>query len=239
MDDRPHPALAGDATVSTGSDDDPADVGFSVRFSAIAWQVLPGMVLPGIIYFLVSRQASVLVALAAASTVPLLDGLVRIVRRQPPNAATGLFVVGTSLSVALAFWSGSGLFILAKGAVISGLLGITFVLSAAVGRPLTRTLALRLSAQHPEGRRRLAERWMHPSVTSVFRVLSAGWGVLLLGMAAQQTTMALTLPPGLAMTLEGPVHLTGTAIGVAVSLLYVRRRQQADPAVTLLPTRTR
>jgi Protein of unknown function (DUF3159) len=210
-----------------------------VQFSAIAWQVLPGMVLPGFIYFLVSRRAPVLVALAAASSVPVIDALVRLARRRPPNAAAALFVLGTGVSVALAFWSGSGMFILAKGAVVSALLGVAFALSAAVRRPLTRTLAVRFGASHAEGRRRLAERWGHPSIAQVFRVLSLGWGILLLLQAVEQTAFALTLPPGLVMTLEGPVHLLVTGAGIAVSLQYVRRRQQADPAVVLIPVRSR
>jgi len=210
-----------------------------VRLSSIAWQVLPGMVFPGLIYFLVSRRAPVLVALAAASSVPVVDAVVRLVRRRPPNAATAMFVLGTGVSVALAFWSGSGMFILAKGAVVSALLGVAFALSAAVRRPLTRTIAVRFGASHPEGRRRLAERWGHPSVAQVFRVLAFGWGVLLLLQAVEQTTFALTLPPGLVMTLEGPMHLLITAVGVLASLAYVRRRQQADPAVVLIPSRSR
>ncbi|MFL5799681.1 MAG: VC0807 family protein [Actinomycetota bacterium] len=216
------------------SETDPA---FTVRLGPILWQVLPGMVFPGLIYFLVSRRAPVVVALAAASSVPLVDALVRVARRRPPNAAAGLFVLGTGVSIALAVWSGSGMFILAKGAVVSGVLGVAFALSGAIGRPLTRTLALRFSAPHPEGRRRLAERWRRPGAASVFRALSVGWGVLLLLQAAQQATMALTLAPGLVMTLEGPLHLFVTGIGVGVSVLYVRHRQHADPSVALLPLR--
>src|SRR5262249_19015734 len=147
--------------------------------------------------------------------------------------------LGTGVSITLAFWSGSGMFILAKGAVVSALLGVAFALSAAVRRPLTPTLAVRFGASHAEGRRRLAERWGHPSVAQAVPVLSLGWGVLLLLQAIQQTTFALTLPPGLVMTLEGPVHLFVTGIGVGLSLLYVRRRQQADPAVALIPSRSR
>jgi hypothetical protein len=222
----------------TGQDSAEPSFG-GISFSAIAWQVLPGMVLPGLIYFLVSRRAPVLVALAAASCVPVMDALVRIVRRRPPNAATGLFVLGTAVSVGLAFWSGSGMFILAKGAVLSAMLGIAFALSAAVRRPLTRTLAVRFGCAHAEGRRRLAERWRHPSVARVFQVLSIGWGVLLLLQAAEQTTFALTLPPGVVMTLDGPMHLAITALGVVASLAYVRRRQHADPAVELIPSRAR
>jgi hypothetical protein len=73
----------------------------------------------------------------------------------------------------------------------------------------------------------------------VFRVLSLGWGVLLLVQAAQQIAMALTLPPGTVMALEAPVHLVVTGLGIGASLLYVRRRQQADPAVVLIPSRSR
>src|SRR5438067_7852586 len=110
-----------------GHTEDPGHPAFSVRIGAIAWQLLPGMVFPGIIYFVVSRRAPVVVSLAAASSVPALDALVRVLLRRPPNAATALFVLGTGVSVALAFWSGSGMFILAKGAVISAVLGLTFV----------------------------------------------------------------------------------------------------------------
>ena len=133
---------------STGPDLEAPAFG-GIAFSSILWQVLPGMVLPGLIYFLVSRQASVLVALAAASSVPVIDAIVRLVRRRPPNAAAGLFVLGTAVSVALAFWSGSGMFILAKGAVVSALLGIAFALSAAVRRPLDANArrAVRLGAR--------------------------------------------------------------------------------------------
>ena len=204
---------------------------------AIITQILPGLVLPGLIYLVVSRQTSVLVALAVASCVPLLDALVRVVRGKAPNAMSLMFLVGAGISVGLAFWSGSSMFILAKGAVISGALGVGFALSALIKRPLTRTLAIRLSTSHPELRRRLAERWRHPRVLDVFCVLSVGWGVLLLMQGAQQAVLALTLSPGTVMALEPPVQIVGTVVGIVASILYVRRRQDADPELGLLPAR--
>jgi hypothetical protein len=204
---------------------------------AILWQVLPGMVLPGLLYFVVSRNASVLVALAVASSVPLLDALVRLGSGRAPNAVSLLFILGAGVSVGLAFWSGSSMFILAKGAVVSGALGIGFAVSALLRRPLTRTLAIRLSASHAEGRRHLAERWRHPGVLDVFCVLSVGWGLLLLAQGVQQAVLVLTVEPGTVMALEPPVQLVCTALGIAASVLYVRRRQDADPSVELLPAR--
>jgi hypothetical protein len=211
----------------------------TVHSRAIVTQILPGLVLPGLIYFVVSRHTSVLVALAVASCVPLLDALVRLFLGKAPNAMSLLFLVGAGISVGLAFWSGSTMFILAKGAVVSAALGVGFALSAIIKRPLTRTLAIRLSTSHPELRKRLAERWHHPRVRDVFCVLSVGWGVLLLLQGAQQAALALTLSPGTVMALEPPVQVVVTALGIVASVVYVRRRQDADPEVALLPVRSR
>ncbi len=209
----------------------------SRRISTVLWQVVPGMVLPGLIYFVVSHHTSVIVALAVASSVPLLDALVRLASGRAPNAMSALFLAGAVLSIALALWSGSSMFILAKGAVLSGALGIVFALSAALKRPLTRYLAIRLSSQHAEGRRRLAERWRQPRALAVFRVLSLGWGLLLLVQGGQQAALALTVSPGTMMALEPPVQLVVTVLGIVASITYVRRRQQAYPEIALIPER--
>ena len=208
------------------------------RMSAVLWQVVPGMILPGLIYFVVSHHTSVIVALAVASSVPLMDALVRLARGRAPNAMSAVFLAGAVISVALALWSGSSMFILAKGAVVSAILGVVFALSAAMKRPLTRYLAICLSSEHPEGRRHLADRWRNPRALAVFCVLSVGWGVLLLAQAGQQAALALTLSPGTVMALEPPVQVTFTAAGIVASILYVRRRQRAYPEIALIPERT-
>ncbi|MDP9340988.1 MAG: DUF3159 domain-containing protein [Actinomycetota bacterium] len=207
------------------------------RISAVLWQVVPGMILPGLIYFVVSRHTSVIVALAVASSVPLMDAVLRLARGRAPNAMSAVFLAGAVISVTLALWSGSSMFILAKGAVVSAILGVVFAASAAMKRPLTRYLAIRLSSEHAEGRRRLAERWRQPRALAVFCVLSVGWGILLLVQAGQQAALALTLSPGTVMALEPPVQVTFTAAGIAASILYVRRRQRAYPEIALIPER--
>jgi hypothetical protein len=209
----------------------------SRRIWAVLWQIVPGMILPGLIYLVVSHHTSVVVALAVASSVPLLDALLRLARGKAPNAMSALFLAGAVLSVTLALWSGSSMFILAKGAVVSVILGVVFAVSAALRRPLTRYLAIRLSSQHAEGRRHLAERWRNPRALAVFCVLSVGWGALLLVQGAQQAALALTLSPGTVMALEPPVQVTVTALGIVASIVYVRRRQRVYPEIELIPER--
>ncbi|MFN2544079.1 MAG: VC0807 family protein [Actinomycetota bacterium] len=203
-------------------------------------QLLPGMVLPGTIYFIATLAfgAGVIVALACASAVPLIDVLSRVLRGKAPTAASLLFVVIAGLSVSLAMISGSPMFILLKGAGISVVLGVAFAVSAAINRPLTRTFALRLSAECAESRRHLAERWRHPKALDIFKVLSFGWAILLLLSGGQQIGLAFTLSPGTVVALEGPITTGATAIGVAMSVLYVRRFRHSHPELGLLPVRS-
>jgi hypothetical protein len=198
-------------------------------------QLLPGVGLPGLIYFVASRHLPVLAALALASSVPALDALYRLVTRRAQSSLGLLFLLLTSISVGLAVWLRSPMFILAKGAVLTALIGLAFAISALIRRPLTRTLAVTLSTDCAHARKRLAGVWAHPTATSAFRTLAAGWGILLLLSATQQAILALTMSPGLVMTLEPPVQMAGTVGGVVASVAYVRRRQRRSPELRMFP----
>jgi uncharacterized integral membrane protein len=212
----------------------PAHLFGSKQIRTTMAQLGPGVLLPGLIYYVVSRRTGVLVALAVASSVPLLDAVLRVLRGKRPTIAGLVFVGFAGLSVGLAMHLRSPMFILAKGAALSALVGLAFAVSAAIRRPLTRTLALRMSTDRPEDRRRLAERWGHPKALTVFRTLSMGWGILLLVTAVQQATLAVTLSPGAVMALDPPVHAFVMVAGIGASLLYVRRSQRANPELGLL-----
>jgi hypothetical protein len=209
-----------------------------VSIGVMLRQLVPGLILPGAIYFLVSRQTSVLVALAAGSSVPLLDAVARLVRGKRPSPLGVLFVGLAAVSVGLAFIMRSPIFILAKGAALSGSLGVAFAVSAALRRPLTRTIAILLFAEHAVARRLLADRWRHPRAMSVFRTLSFGWGALLVLSGLQQLVMVISVSPGTVMAAEPAVQAFVTVLGTVTSVLYVRRRQQRHPEMGLLPQRT-
>jgi intracellular septation protein A len=206
---------------------------------ALLRNVLPGIVLPGLLYLVASRFLPTIAALGCASSVPVLDAGWRLLRGRPLSLVGATVVGMTALSVGLALWLRSPLFILAKGAVLSAVIGGAFAISALLRRPLIRTFALHLSTEGREDRRRLAERWRHPKALDVFCTLSIMWGAWLLLTACQQVTLILTMSPGLVMTLEPVVHAAAIAVGVAVSVAYVRRRQRAYPELALLPARSR
>jgi hypothetical protein len=200
-------------------------------------EILPGVVLPGLIYLVVSRQASVLAGLAAASSVPALDAGIRLVRGRAPSLVGACFLLVTAASVGLAMWFHSPLFILVKGAAVSFFVGLAFTVSAAIGRPLTRTIAVHLGSHHAEGRHSLRERWHHPRALAVFRTLAVGWGILLFLSSAQQAALALTLSPGTVMAVEPPVQTVATIVGIAASVIYARRHHRRHPELGLIPQR--
>src|SRR5947208_16823691 len=98
-------------------------------------------------------------------------------------------------------------------------------------------MALHLSSDHHEARRRLAERWHHPTTTNVFCVLAVAWGVFMLAMGGQQIFLAISASPGLVMLVEPPVHAVGTILGIVCSVLHVRHVQRLHPELALLPSR--
>src|SRR5438067_370715 len=98
----------------------------------MARQLLPGIALPGLIYLLVSQHVSVLIALTAASSVPLLDATYRAVTGRSQSPVGLIFLAMTGGSVGLAFWLRSPMFILAKGAVVTAIIGLAFAISALV-----------------------------------------------------------------------------------------------------------
>ncbi len=201
-------------------------------------QLLPGVVLPGLIYFSVARFAPLLVALAAASSVPLLDAAARLLRGKRPTPLSLVVLGFAGLSVGLALGLHRPVFILAKGAVLTGALGIAFGVSGAIRRPLVRTIAIMLAAETVVGRRIVPEKWRLPRAAAVFRTLSVGWGILLVLSAIQQLTMVLTVSPGTVMAAEPLVQAFFTIAGTAVSIMYVRRLQDRHPELGLLPQRS-
>ena len=73
-----------------------ADTGKDMSFPghrALLRNALPGIVLPGLIYLLASRALPTMAALGAASSVPILDALWRLLRGKPVSGV-GVTVVG-------------------------------------------------------------------------------------------------------------------------------------------------
>ena len=103
-------------------------------------QFLPGLlldiILPALIYFLLKQvTSSDLVALSVASVVPLLDGLLSIVRRHSLDILTALVLLGAATSVLVMLLGGNAWLLLVQGSFFTGVLGLACLVSLVFPRP--------------------------------------------------------------------------------------------------------
>ena len=111
------------------------------RGSALAADVGVNFVLPFMIYSYAAPRIGDVRALLASSVPPILWSLTEFVRRRRLDALSLLVLAGIILSL-LAFFGGGGPRMLQlREKLVTGVVGLAFLVSAAVGRPLIYELA--------------------------------------------------------------------------------------------------
>jgi intracellular septation protein A len=196
--------------------------------------LVPGMIVPVAVYGVCSQFLSTLSALSVAALVPVADLAVATAKGKRLNLASVGFVGMAVVSVTLAVTLHSPALILIKPAVVAGLAGLAFGLSALLRRPLTRTLAIRFSGgDDHELQAELRRQWHHPKATRIFRTIAFGWAVWLLISAARTLVVASIMPPATAFMIEAPSGPATAAIGALVTILYVRRFRHTHPELGL------
>ena len=187
----------------------------------ITQQVLYGMVLPAAIYAVASRFVSTLLALVIASMLPVTDVVKARIKGQKASAASLGFLGGAVVTSALGLLSSSPLFILLKAPVMSAAVGLGIAGSAAVGRPVIRTLAVAFAAG--EAKYEARSLWTSSPWDHLFAALSVVWGVLFLVLAAVQTLAVFVLDPGITFVILPPLQFVALGLGGALSLVLVHR----------------
>lgn len=107
-----------------------------------------------------------------------------------------VFMMGTfGVSLGLSFLTGDAHFLLLKDSIGTSVVGVLFVGSCLVGRPITYLAARRFTADSPEKAQIWTERWETvPAVRHTFRVTSLVWGFGLLLEAAIRLPLVFLLP---------------------------------------------
>ena len=205
----------------------------ALSLRALAPQILTGGVAPLAVY-LVARHAGVgdAVSLALSCGPPAASVAVSWARRRRLDPIGAIALVGIVAGLlSMAVLGGNELVLKMRDSVVTGLFGSLCLVSLALpGRPAIFVMGRALTAGR--GRHGVAafdSLWDEPEARRVFVVLTATWGVGLVGEAAVRAALALSLPTGpfLAVT---PV-LGWTVIGglIAFTVAYVRARRRDVP----------
>jgi hypothetical protein len=162
---------------------------------SFALEIGINLVLPLVIYSLAEHRYGEVRALIASSAPPMLWSLVEFIRHRKLDALSLLVLAGIVLSL-LAFFGGGGARMLQlREKLVTGLIGVAFLISAAIRRPLIYQLARAGMARN--GSIAEAER-MHrlkddPRFRRAMTVMTLVWGFGLILDVAIACVLVFTL----------------------------------------------
>ncbi|GAA4506049.1 hypothetical protein GCM10023191_062650 [Actinoallomurus oryzae] len=193
--------------------------------------VLPSVALNGVVPLLVYLLARPYlpgdaVALALAMAVPVVCTVGAFAWRRRVDAIGAIAVVAYGVALIVVLLSGGDPFVLKlQEAVVTGPLGLVFLLSAAMRRPIL-LLAARLANRRGSPASAEVERRRRHAST----VLTAIMGGTLVVHASALTVLALVLSTTETLALSRLVGLAILGLGLAVLLWYRARLQSAAQA---------
>jgi hypothetical protein len=190
-------------------------------------EILVNFVLPYVIYIKAEASIGQAHALMAASLPPIAWSVLEFARKRRVDALSVLVIAGIVLSLLAFLGGGSVRFLQLRENLVTGLIGLVFLGSAAVGRPLIYQLAraskLRTS---PEEAKRFEELRGNQGFRRSMTVMTLVWGFGLLAqtVAACILVFRMSIPNYLIVS---PILGYGTMGGLALwTFLYVRRRKR-------------
>lgn len=186
--------------------------------------------LPILIYDRVAPLSGDVVALMASSLPPLLWSLAEFVRRRRVDAVSVLVLAGIALSLLAMLGGGSARFLQLRENLVSALIGLVFLGSAAIGKPLIYQLARAgLARKLPDEVAAFEAKRDMPQFRRVMTIMTLVWGIGLLASAALACVLvfALSIHDYLIVS---PFVGYGSMGALALWTVWYRRRAQRRAA---------
>jgi len=152
--------------------------------------------LPWLTYRLALPHWGELGALYASSAPPIAWSLVEFARHRRIDALSALVLLGIALSCAAVAWGGSPRLLLVRESLISGGVGVAFLFSQFLPKPLMFYLArATLAREAADGGARIDMLWRDNLVfRRAMRVMTLAWGFGLTGEMVARSWMAWHWP---------------------------------------------
>jgi hypothetical protein len=192
-------------------------------------------VLPWLAYRLTEPHWGETVGLIASAVPPMLWSVVELLRFRRIDALSALVLLGIALSVAAMAVGGSPRLLLMRESLITGAVGVAFLVSLLLPRPLVFYLA-RATVARERGRDGnddyFEELWRtRPAFGSALRRMTVIWGVGLVAEAALKVWMAWQWPVARVLVVSPFVSYGIYGALMAYTFWYRRRARAGMPAV--------
>jgi intracellular septation protein A len=159
--------------------------------------------------------------LLLASVVPLASAGWTFFRQRKLDALSGTLLVAIVIGAALSLLVNDPRILLVKDSIVTGAIGLGFLITLFTPRPLLVSFASALSGDDPE-------RLQQPQVRDVIQRLSIIWGLGLLGEAVVRVGLSFELMPTELMAVSPVMAI---CVFGALSLWTLRERRLAIVAV--------
>jgi len=210
----------------------PKPVSNESRTQAWLVPIVVNIVLPTLTFFVLTRSAGVhdVPALLLSGVWPIVE-IAYTVRQQHHVDEFSVFILlGIVVGVITTAFSGDARSVFLKDSITTGLIGLAFLATLLVGRPLTFYLGRRFATDGSKTQRDWWDGlWQYPQFRGLQRRLGAAWGLALFGEAVVRAVLTWQLGTSAMVLVNNTMPYVVIAVMVTVSIT-VGRRAQADAA---------
>ena len=197
----------------------------------ILMEALVNFILPFVIYSYAETPLGEVRALLVSSAPPILWSLVEFARHRRVDALSVLVVSGIALSLLAMLGGGGAQFLQLREKLVTGVIGLAFLGSVLIGKPLTYELARASMRRKSESQ---AQQFEMLQVNAGFRrtmtIMTVVWGVGLLADVAISVVLVFTLSIR-EYLIVNPILGYGTMGGLSLrTFLYGQRARRRGEA---------
>lgn len=161
---------------------------------SIAITLIINGVIPLLVYEWLRSYMSGVTALSIATVIPLLDNVYHLIKHRRLDVFAVFMFVSFALGLAMALLGGDEQMLLIRESFVTAFLGLVFLGSLLFPRPLIFYFAMRFTVgADPVRTKAFADQWQYPYFRYVLRLMTAVWGVALLGEAIVRTLLVYSL----------------------------------------------
>jgi len=197
----------------------------------IAIEALVNFILPFAIYTYAEAPLGEVRALLASSAPPIAWSMVEFARHRRLDALSVLVVAGIVLSLLAMLGGGGARFLQLREKLVTGVIGLAFLVSVLIGKPLTYELARASMRRKSEAEAQQFEAFqVHAGFRRTMTVMTLVWGLGLLADVAVSVVLVFTLSIR-AYLIVNPIIGYGT-IGALMlwTFLFGKRARQRGEA---------
>ena len=207
----------------------------------LAPELVANFVAPYLVYEALASRYGDVPALIASALPPLLWSGYELIKTRRLDAISILVVAGILFTVGATALGGSARLIQIRDALVTGAIGVMFLGSLALKKPMIFYLARATQARNTEaGATAFEALWLRPGVPRVFRLMTGVWGIGLVLQTALMCYLAwiwpigryLLLSPFISYAIFGGLMVWSLWYGARRKALgdLMQRRHQAPPA---------